>query len=155
MKWAVGDEFVVPLDDGSFGRGQIIAAEPLTLMNSAICAFFEHRLTDVPADDTGFDKGNGVFSVLWVTRDLLDSGTWQVFAHTDPLDPRFYFPDLDQRRLDGFVGTKVYGSGIARRLVNAYFGLQPWDQFAEPDYLDRLLLVHGARPAQAVFAKGL
>ena len=126
---------------------------PVTLKNAAICSFFGQRLLQMPQVNVELGVQGSAFSVLWVTRDLLDNGTWQVFTRTEPIDPHVYFPDLEQRRAGGFVGTKVYGSGNVRKLVNAYFGLFPWDGFAESDYLDKLLLSPDLRPTNVLLTK--
>lgn len=153
QKWTAGDEFAVPLEDGSFGLGQVLAGEPLAMRNSAICAFFNQRVEATSKAGHVTRKSDEVFSVLWVTRDLLDNGVWQVFANTKPLDVHKFFPDIDERRNNSFVGTKIYGSGIARRFLNAYFSLSPWDALAEPHYLDKLLLDPKMRPAGVIFTK--
>jgi hypothetical protein len=149
--WIAGDEFLVPLEDGSFGFGQVLAGPPLAMQNTAICAFFCQRVEGTSAGI--IRTSNQVISALWVTRDLLDSGVWQVYAHSEPLDVRNFFPDVDERRAQGFIGTKIHGSGIARRLLNAYFCLAPWDAFAEPNYLDGLLLEPQMRPAGVILTK--
>lgn len=153
QKLEVGDYFIVPLEDESYGCGQVLAMEPLTLKNAAICAFFSCRLRDASAESLVGGKVGRAISVLWVTRDLLDNGTWKVVGRGEALNPRIYFPDLDSRRAKGFVGTRIHGSGIARTFLNAYFGLCPWNDFADPNYLDKLLAEPALRPEGVILVK--
>jgi hypothetical protein len=90
-------------------------------------------------------KKNDVVSVLFVTRDLLDSGDWRVVSEGKAIDAVQYFPLVDMRR-KGFVGTKVIGSGIANTLMNAYYGLHAWNAFHNPEYLDGLLVAPDRKP---------
>src|SRR6266496_3199827 len=118
QEWAVGDYFLIELADKSFAMGQILAREPLTLMNGPACALFTVRFKSEPFGEPPSPSGADVVSVLFVTRDLLDSGRWRVFAHGSPLDPETYIPDIRQRREKGFIGTTVIGSGIVNKFMN-------------------------------------
>jgi len=134
----------MPLLDGTFSLGQIIEIEPQAL-NSAICAYFARRANDFSLGVARELGKNDVVSVLFVTRDLLDSGDWRVFSEGKAIDATQYFP-LDDLRRKGFVGTKVIGSGIANTLMNAYYGLHAWNSFHKPDYLDGLLVAPDRKP---------
>ena len=147
QEWAAGDYFCIPLKDGAFSLGQVIATEPMTMKNAPACAFFGRRFEAKPDKLAVEPTDAEIVSVLFVTRDLLDLGEWQVVAHSEPLDVRRYLPDIDQQKAKEWVGTKVYGSGVARKLMNAYFGLHPWDGFYVSHYLDGLLLSPDRKPA--------
>ncbi len=146
--WKAGDYFTIPLADGAFSLGQVIGIEPQAL-NSAICAFFAKKAEQFSTEMTREIGRNDTVSVLFVTRDLLDSGDWRVFSNGQEIDPTQYFPLIDMRR-KGFVGTKVIGSGIVIKLMNAYYGLHPWNAFYKPDYLDELLVSPDRKPRTVV-----
>jgi len=142
--WEPGDFFAIPLSDGSTAIGQVLGYEPEAL-NSAVCAFFARRCVDQPSKRGAPPTKDELVAVLFVTRDLLDSGTWQVIGRGAPL-PTAPHIDLDVLRARRFVGVKVVGSGVANRLMDAYFGLYPWNGFAQPDYLDKLLISADRKP---------
>jgi hypothetical protein len=147
QKWGAGDNFLVPLKDGTFGQGQVVIAAQ-NAMNSAVCVFSGTRHHGQPEIlDTPL-PGNSI-SILFVTRDLLDSGRWQVrnneanFWAADQI----HFGELEGK---GFVGAKIIGSGIVERLLSAFHGLEPWNDFHDPNYLDGLLLSRDRKPASVL-----
>lgn len=149
QSWRTGDYFLIPLEDQTQGIGQVLSQEPGAMGKPAICAFFGRRLNSEALPLPNDLKADDVIAVQFVTVDLLNLGVWSVFAHGEPLNPTTYYPDLEERRSieGGFKGVWIRGSGIMRKLVNAYFALHPWDGFAEPDYLDTLLLSPSLKPA--------
>lgn len=84
------------------------------------------------------------------TRDLLDSGEWKILA-THPVEvPRSKFP-FETLRRKGFIGATVTGSGNINEFANAFCALVPWDDWADPSYLDRLLLSPELKPKNLIF----
>jgi hypothetical protein len=150
QEWKIGDYFTVQLSDKSFSIGQVVARDPLTLKNAPICAFFRYRLKDIPQQIEQHKDDAELVAILFVTRNHLDSGDWKVFSAGNPLSPKEYFPDIEDRREKGFVGTKIIGSAIVMKLLDAYFGLYPWDGFFEPDYLDKLLVSPDRKPEKVM-----
>ena len=150
--WDVGDCFTLTLCDGSFSVGQVIGYEP-EAMNSAICAFYAQRFPNRNVAHCNGLTDDLLVAVLFVTRDLIDSGDWAVGGHEAPIDAYRYF-DLIDLKANGFVGLKIIGSGIVIDLMNAYFGLQPWDDFHNRSYLDGLLVSPDRRPANVVLLHG-
>jgi hypothetical protein len=147
--WKAGDYFSIPLEDKSFGIGQVISREAGAMMKPPICAIFRRRSNFEPPIVPPDLSDDDVVAVLFVTPDLLDGGVWRVFSEGEPLDARTYFPDIEARRKrdGGFIGVDIVGSGIVRELLNAYFALSPWDNFYEPDFLDKLLVSPDRKPA--------
>ncbi len=91
-----------------------------------------------------------MFSLLFTTRDLLDSGDWKVVTNTPIELPRKRLPYEDLRS-SGFIGAKVIGSRIVAEFANAYCALAPWNDWHDPNYLDRLLLSPDLKPKTLVF----
>lgn len=136
QKWGKGDAFLIPLDDGSNARGQVVEPAPDAL-NSVVCAFWSQRIPFSEDSPLPLPKCE-VIAVLFVTRDLLDSGRWKVVSHnsgsfTAPLE------SLEEAKRNRFVGVTIYGSSIIEILLNALLGLRPWGEFHDPQYLDKLL----------------
>lgn len=145
QKWGPGDLFAVPLLDGSFLLGQVLAHEPQA-MNGVSCALFDQRFNNNNAPRPAIDA---IFSILLVTRDLLDRGVWQIVGNS-PIDvPRSAFP-FENLRPAGFVGATIRGSRIVNEFANAFCGLHPWDDWANPDYLDGLLISPAKKPKHLV-----
>ena len=91
-----------------------------------------------------------MFSVLFVTRDLLDDGVWRVIAKRPVAIPRSQLP-YESLRQNGYVGAEVNGSGIVNEFLDAFYGLGPWDDWHDPTYLDQLLVSPEKKPSRLVF----
>ena len=148
QKWKIGDVFGIPTPDGKYVVAQIIAQEP-EVLNSVSVAIFDARIEGVAdARDISLES-EAVFSTVFTTRDLLDSGDWPIIENGEVVVPRSLFPHKDKRST-GFVGAKVIGSGIVNEFVSAFYGLVPWDDWKDPHYLDALLLSPEKKPANVL-----
>src|SRR5262245_6301236 len=149
--WKVGDVFAIGAQDGSFCAGQIIGHEA-ALLNSATIALFEHR-SNSPSEllqrELTIERA---FSLMFVTRDQLDAGAWQVVGDRPVSIDRSWFP-YEATRAHGWIGARVIGTKIVQEFVDAYFGLVPWDDWQDPEYLDKLLLPSRSRPANVSFKR--
>ena len=117
-------------------------------LNSSICAFTNTRLIGVETE-IPFSRGN-VIAVLFTTPDQLQTGNWKVVRRESEYAPVSRYIDMAALEARDFRRVKVIGSGMIHSLLNAWHGLEPWDAFYEPDYLDKLLLPYVKRPASAV-----
>ena len=147
--WKVGDLFQIPIAENLYTLGQVIGLES-EMPNCPICAFSSKKAISSKSNaDCNLAESN-IIAVLFVTRDLLDSGTWQICRHTESaVNPAKYF-DLERLRRDAFVGLKVIGSGNVTLLMQAYFGLYPWNKFHQENYLDSLLVSPSKKPSNVV-----
>ncbi len=144
QQWQVGDAFLVPTRDGQAVLAQVVGQEA-EVLNSVTSAFFDQRIPSA-SEWTGILPVQKLFSVLFVTRDLLDSGVWRVVGRQPIRVPRDVFP-YEQLRQAGFVGSKVIGSGIVAEFLNAFYRLVPWDDWKDPHYLDSLLISPDKKPS--------
>lgn len=143
--WDIGNVFAVPLNDGSYALGQVVGREAQVL-NSITCVFFRTRLRE--ADLTSVRAAPDVDEVLavqFITKDLLTRRVWKVLGTFPVLIPRELFPHED-KRTHGWIGATVIGSQIIVHFLNAWFGLERWDQMHDPRYFDSLLLRPELRP---------
>lgn len=147
QSWIVGDIFLVPLSDGSFTVGQVLAIEKEAL-NSVICVFTTDRHSCVSSGIHLNERK--IISAQFTTPDLLDSGEWRVVGHQNAVLIEKYF-DMGKLKSVGFVGVKVIGSGIVMKFLDACFGFYPWDGFFERDFLDKLLLSPSLKPVNVVY----
>jgi hypothetical protein len=148
IKWLPGDSFLVPLEDGTYGQGQIVCHE-LHALDSVLCAFSSIRHKSVPGHLGAITEEN-LIAILFVTRDLLDSGRWRVVNSGPVILPWEKYIDLRQMRNRGFVGVKIIGSFIVANFLSAYHQLVPWDDFHDPEYLDKLLISRDLKPANVL-----
>ena len=143
---AVGDVFLVELNDGGFAVGQVLEIRPV-LMNSFTCAFFDTRVSS--ADEIKFPlNSSSVLSCQFVTRDAFNRGNWRRVLKVAPKIKEADFPYRDKER-SGWIGAKVIGSGIMTSFLNACFGLGNWTEMKDPKYYDALLFKAGQRPPLA------
>ena len=140
-----GDICLIPLLDGSYLMGQVLEPQP-DLLNSLSCALFDQRSDGRTWPGPDLDR---LFSTLFTTPDLLDSGHWKVGATFPVHVPRDAFPG--ERAQKAGLNRRVIGSGIVIDFANAYCGLAPWDDWHNPSYLDGLLLSPDLKPQMLLF----
>jgi len=152
QNWKVGDLFKIPLGDGSASLGHIVAQER-QMLNSVTCAFYEVKVPDTcPPDAPPLPNDSTLIACVFTTHDLLRNGVWPLIGHTSPQLPRKYLPHEDCRR-SGWVGATMHGSGIVRQFLDAYYRLAPWDDWADPKYLDSFLIDPSKRPKDLIYVK--
>lgn len=149
--WNEGSIFLVPLSDGRSAVGQVLRRTPRAL-NSAICAFYDLRVfprAKVAPEDLDVQR---LISLLFVTTDLLTYGVWPLVGEAPPrhLERMTRLPALEKA---SYVGAKVIGSGNVREFLEAYDGLRPWDDYADPQYLDKLLVSPDKKPTRVVLTR--
>ena len=152
QSWSVGDYFTITLSDNSCVFGQVIGYEAEAL-NSVICAIFSKKVDGSVAEVPEGLTERDLIAVQFVTRDLLDSSHWRVFAHGLSPDPSRYLP-LNALKRDRFIGATIEGSGIIVEFMNAYFALLPWNGFHDPGYFDKLLLSPDRKPEKLLLKQG-
>ncbi len=143
----VGSVFLIPLSDGGHAIGQVIAYEP-AMLNSVSCILTSLRAW-APGDSI---PESAVIASLFTTHDLLTKGRWEILGDSAIPITQADFPH-EGLRSAGWVGAKMTGSRNVEEFVSAWFGLSQWDDWADPNYLDRLLFRGVGRPASATFKK--
>ena len=147
--WKLGDYILIPQSDGMSSLGQVVAIEPSAL-NSVAVSFYDIRLSlATEGMDVSPDKEK-VFSMLLVTRDLLDEGVWKVIGN-GPAVGLELFTELPRLRVNGFIGAKIIGSGIIIKFLNAFYKLHPWNGWYDPEYATKLLLDPGKKPKDLIY----
>jgi hypothetical protein len=148
QSWQIGDYFWIKLKNGSYMFGQILDA---SIPHTASCAFFE-RTTTVPpnADVAEGSLVDDVIATATVIEAHLDRGAWRVFSRGAVVLPKPSWPN-ESTRDKGWIGSKVYSGAIIESFLNAYQGLEPWNQYHDPSYLDKLLISPSKKPANLFF----
>ncbi len=93
-----------------------------------------------------------LISILSVSREQLDFGKWKVVGHQPIAIDTELWPN-EEFRSDRWVGAKIYDASIVEELLDAYNGLAPWDDWYDPDYLDKLLVSPEKKPAHIFYKK--
>ena len=145
VKWASGDLFKVPLDDGECCLGQVLG-QMGGFKNIVNCAFFDIRLKDGDPPYFVLDK---LIAVISTTRDLLDEGYWSIIGHQPMAVKKSGWPN-EQFSNSGYIGAKTYGSGIVNHFLSAYYGLYPWNGYKDSNYFLKLLVSPSKKPPDSV-----
>jgi hypothetical protein len=138
------------LNDGAVALGQVLRVTP-DAMNSLIAAFYAvHKRVAAPV--VGLPDERDMIAILFTTRDLLDSHAWKVVANLPPrgIERMGRLAEIEAAR---YVGARIIGSGNVRALLDAWFGLQPWQSMSDPSYFDKLLLPGTRRPVGTALDK--
>jgi hypothetical protein len=144
IKWLPGDNFLIPLIDGTYGQGQVLVHEAHA-MNSVVCAFFSAHYQQ-STDQLNPTSEESLLAVLYVTRDLLDVGRWHVVNNGSIVVPWEKFLDIRAIRAKRHVGVVIHGSGIVADFLNAYHKLILWNHYYDPEYFDKLLISLDRKP---------
>lgn len=139
---ALGDVFAIPLPDEDQASGQVVAR--IDELGSVGCALLDckHRPREpVPSL-------RDPIAVLLVTPDLIQRRYWTILENRPIQVSALHFTWEDHRE-EGWVGVRIYGSGIIREFMEAYHGFHPWDAMADPEFFSSLLLKGRTRPLAA------
>lgn len=141
ITWEFGAVFAVPLPDGTFGIGQAIA--PM-MANVIYCAFTRQRVGEI---DGGVPHllSTDVVSRVPVTRVQLDYAAWPILGVAPPCCAKSDFI-AEAYAARGYVGATVYDAALAEDFLAAFHALAAWDDWHQPDYLDRWLVSPNAKP---------
>lgn len=150
QKWKPGDLFAIPLEDGTYVVGQTL---DLQMSNVVRCAISDARFPEQDLANPGAAYTHaGLISLVATTREKLDFGAWKVIGEAPVSVPVDQLPN-EQFRTAGWVGSKIYDASIVEEFCNAFHALAPWDDWADPNYLDRLLTSPDVKPRNLVFKK--
>lgn len=143
-QWRKGMVLLIPLQDGSWGVGQVITDE---VMGSPTVAIFAVRLaggaseTDVPV----LTRDQCIAQLTLIGLHALNTGQWRAAGIRDTALNTSQSQNWEYRGAN-WVGSKLYTDTVVSALLNAFFGLEAWDDFADPAFLDKLLLPPHMRP---------
>ncbi len=149
QRWHPGDVFAVKQQDGVCTVGQILE---LMMRNVVSCAFYDIRIACTDAAVPFHLTDDVLIAALSVSREQLDYGKWKVIGHqTIALDSLVWPNEVCRDQL--WVGAVVYDATIAEELLDAYNGLVPWDDWHDPEYLDKLLAAPERKPKHVLYKK--
>lgn len=141
--------FFVPLKDKSWGIGQVI---DLMMPNVIRCLFFDLRFRTIPATMNSDDLVGHEISCVAVTREQIDYGVWKVVQNLPLKIEQSSLPN-EQFRKKRWVGAVIYDAALAEDFLDSFFGLLPWDDWHDPNFLDEFLLSADKKPKDLLFKK--
>ena len=149
QKWQNGDLFLIPLNNGLGVLGQVL---DLQMPNVVRCVIFEETyLLNESIQLNNYQVENDkVISLIACTREQLDFSVWKIIATAKVQVPVSKFPN-EKYRCNGWVGSIIYDAAIVEEFVNAFYCLCFWDDWANPNYLDELLISIDKKPKQLLF----
>lgn len=148
INWQNGDVFFVKLKDGTYTIGQIL---DLQMKNVVRCAFFDERIINQQEANVSCNVKN-LISILATTREQLDFGIWKILGNKKIEILIDQYPN-EQFRNNDWIGAKVYDAAVVEEFLDAFYALIPWDDWADPNYLDKLLLDKTKKPNKLIFIK--
>ncbi len=79
---------------------------------------------------------------MFITEESLDKGFWLIIQQgiVNKNILKQYFPNIDLIEQGNIIGINTEGSAIIDDFIKAYFSLAPWDDWYDPEYLDKLLI---------------
>lgn len=146
VNWQGGDVFSVRLKDGTYSIGQVL---DLQMKNVVRCAFFDERNKNQQIANASCDIKN-LIALVATTKEQLDFGIWKILEnraieiHIDD------YPN-EQFRNNGWIGAKVYDAAVVEAFLDAFYSLAPWDDWADPTYLDKLLVDESKKPNGLIY----
>jgi len=140
--WSVGDIFSIQGRNGNWSIGQILDR---MLPNVVTCAFYALWYSGNTHPEKIELVPDHLISCVSVSCEQLDYGKWKVIGHQQPAVGRDDWPN-EKLRDSGWVGAKIYDAGIIEEFLDAFYGLVPWDDWHDPNYLDQLLVSPEKKP---------
>lgn len=147
--WAPGDVFTIQQTDGVCTIGQVLSQ---IMKNVVSCAFYDIRVPCDAANPPYDLSDDRVIAALSVTKEQLEYGAWRVVGRQAVALPLQAWPNEDCRAND-WVGARILDAAIAEDLLNAYNGLLPWDDWKDPEYLDKLLVNPDRKPKHLLYRR--
>jgi Immunity protein 26 len=150
IKWTYGDVFIIKLLNGKFCVGQIL---DLQMDNIVRVSLFNEVISNlVTLDLSKICQLENLISLVAVSRENLDNGTWKIEGNKEISIPLSMFPN-EKFRFNGWIGSVVYDSGLAEDFLNSFFALLPWDDWHDPNFLDEFLVDKKMKPQNLIFIK--
>lgn len=150
----MGDVFLVPVDERTSCAGQVVKDQAEVLGAVAVCLFdvpcMQELAADTPAPEIDVST---MFSAIMTTDDFLQTRRWPIVGSCTPVIPMEAAPG-EEFRDRGYIGAKVYGSGILEQFVRAFYGKAPWDDYYLPDYFDAMLISPEWKPIERLVYSG-
>lgn len=152
QKWQVGDYFGIPIEDDFLAIGQILGKYDWI---GVACLITKMKISskNLPLyEDIKIDK-NDIIAAMFITEESLDKGFWTIIQQgiVNKNILKQYFPNIVLIEQGNIIGINTEGSAIIDDFIKAYFSLAPWDDWHDPEYLDKLLVSPDKKPENLIY----
>lgn len=143
----IGDVYAIPLIDGSWTLGQICFLLEVEGYYSISMAFFNYKFISIESLNEQIDTLDlsCPFTAFTITGETIKKKIWILIAHKMVHYVNFCV-EYKKKNSWGWI------DGIEREMnwiLEMYFGIYPWDAFADKKYMDKLLLPMHEKPSFA------
>jgi len=148
--WKPNDVFAIPLINGKYAIGHVLDQN---FPNAVRIALYDEVINNFENTDiTGLIDNNSLISLIEVTREQLDYGVWKAIGSKRTAIPIDKYAN-EQFRKNKMINSIVYDAGLAEDFVNSFYGLLPWDDWYDPNYLDEFLISLSKKPNNLLYKK--
>jgi len=149
IKCESGDVFTVVLKNGEKCFGQILDFQ---MTNIIRVAFFDGVFAAEVNIEPDIIIKMKVFSMIATDKHFMTAGEWPIIGSAPVLVKETDFPN-EEFRAKEWVGSVHYSATLVEEFLNAYYGLTPWDDYFDPNYLDKFLLNPNDKPHKLIYSK--
>ena len=152
--WAVGDIFTTKLNNGKYAVGHVLSQR---LPNTVRIALYDEVINNLENVEIAvLCKESDLLSLIEVTKEQIDFGVWKVIGNKPTTTPVSRHANEQYRSSEPYkdgVGSNVKDAAIAEDFMNAFYGLNPWDDSYDPEYYDKMLVDKSKKPTHLIYKK--
>jgi hypothetical protein len=136
QNWQNGDIFLIPLTNNSYGVGQVL---DLMMPNVLRVALFKNLIEKIDSSTEIKLNYENLISLVACTREQIDYHVWIVVGNASISITKKNYPNEEYRK-SNYVGAKFYDAALVESFLNAFHCLILWDDWFNPNYLDKFLI---------------
>jgi hypothetical protein len=154
IKWHINDVFAVPLLNGKYALGHILDQR---IVNAVRIALYNELVTEGELENidlTEYIQQENLLSLIEVTKWHLNDGAWKIVGNKLNVVSVESFPN-EQFRSNNWINSVTYDAGLTEDFLNSFYALLPWDDWHDPDYLDKYLVDISKKPKNLIYKKDI
>lgn len=145
--WNNGDVFVISLKDKTLTIGQIL---DLQMENIVRCSLYNERYNSIDEIKTkNVCQTKNLISLLSSSREMLDYNYWRIIGNVPIEINKSMYPNEEYKNKK-WIGSISYDAELVEYFLNAFYGLSPWDDWYNPNYLDQFLIDKSKKPSNLI-----
>ena len=143
------DVFAIPLNNGQYAIGHILDQH---MVNTVRIALYSEVTENLEIDLASLTDDKNLISLIEVTREQLDYGVWKIIGNKQTSIPIEKYAN-EEFRTNNWINSVVRDAALAEDFINSFHGLLPWDDWYDPNYLDRYLIYPSKKPSNLMYKK--
>ena len=146
--WNPNDVFAVPLLNGNYSIGHVLDQR---MINTVRIALYDECINDLNCIDfLNIVDDKNLISLIEITREQLDYGVWPIIGNKKNTIPVENYPN-EKFRSNKWINSIVRDAALAEDFINSYYGFLPWDDWFDPNYLDKYLISSSKKPNNLLY----